>query len=107
MPINCPACLARYNDCEGCRYNSDKHCTWTSTPVPLRDIITHEERLCILEEAFEDLRMNIPSRAFRELRKDMNNLQGQMIHLENKLNEHIDIPKKMKKKGKSKGLEIG
>lgn len=109
MPINCPAGFPEPNDCAGCRNNMDEKCQWSGTPIPIRDILTHEERLCILEEAFEDLRMNIPSRAFRELRKDMNQLKGQIQHHENKLNEHIDQPKKekKKKKGKEEGLEIG
>lgn len=108
MPINCPACLVRYDDCEGCRHNVDEKCRWGTTDIPLRDILTHEERLCIIEDTLKELHQVIPTRAFSALRKSMDNLKGQMLHLEGKLNEHIDIPKKqLRKKGKSKGLEIG
>jgi len=112
MPINCPGCFPEPDACEGCRHNMDEKCCWGTTPIPLRDILTLGERICILEDEFmnvlSNLSLNIPSNALSALRKSMDQLKGQMLHLEGKLNEHIDIPKKqLKKKGKSKGLDIG
>lgn len=105
MPINCPACLPGYT-CEGCWHNNEKQCRYTGMPIPIRDILTHEERLCIAEDTLEVLHEAAPAPSFGALRKSMDHLKGQVLHLENKLNEHMDKPKKERKKIKSEGLDI-
>jgi len=111
MPIKCPACIPEPNACKGCRFNTDEKCRWTGTPIPIRDILTHEERIYILEEAFVEvlasLSLNIPSNAFSALRKSMDQIKGQVLHLEGKLNEHLDRPKKERKKTKEEGISLG
>lgn len=100
-PINCP--LAFEGACDepiACHHYSDNKCTYfyMLPPKPLSEILTVEERLDKLEKVFEDIEMRVPFRAMTSLRRNMDNLKGQMIHTENKLNDHLDEPKKKARK---------
>lgn len=111
MPLNCPLNLDGL--CDGCRYlwrdprqHLEKTCNWHSPPMPLAELLTTDERLQKLESLFEDLSFKIPSRAFHQFRDELEQVKGRQIHIENKIQEHLDEPKKKKAKLRKGEVEV-
>jgi hypothetical protein len=120
MPLNCPrrnefTRSGRYPFAppyicdETCGYYSGDKCRYHSpVEVPLADILTEDERITRLERIIlkieKEMDEKVPTRVLRALRSSMDALKGEMRHLTNNLNEHIDLAKKKKKKApRSKG----
>ncbi len=107
MPINCP--LALPGLCQGCRklnLDGDK-CTYSLPPVPIRDILTPDERIDALELLVKSYESVVPSRVISHQLKLINSLKGQLINLTNKYNDHIDSSKKKRKpRVKSRTVEV-
>lgn len=65
------------------------------------EILTLEERIDELETRlaiYEDMVVSVvPSKVLAQIRKEFNQLKGQLIGLTNKYNDHIDKSKKRKK----------
>lgn len=106
MPINCP--LALPGLCDGCgKYNPDnKTCTFHFPPTPISEILTPDERIDRLEGIIEGFQQWVPSHVLADIRKDLNQTKGLVLHVQNHLNEHIQMAKGKNKKRniKSKGV---
>jgi len=106
MPLNCPAAIA--GPCAGCRLRTeDDRCAFCWPPIPIRGILTPDERIDELEAQITSFEQFVPSVVITQLTKRADHMLGLLNHLQNKLNEHIDRPKKGKKKEQSEGIEIG
>ncbi len=85
MPLNCPRLFAKYHDCLTCDFRHENEC-WASKPFrPLRDILTTEERICILEDRKEVPEVNIVTLTH----KDYQQLQRLLLSIQEKLYSHL------------------
>ena len=107
MPLNCPAAIA--GPCAGCRSRTeDDRCSYYQPSVSVREILTPDERIDELEAQITSFEQFVPSVVITQLTKRADHMLGLLNHLQNRLNEHLDIPKKTKKRpAASKGLDIG
>lgn len=104
MPVNCP--LA-FSTCDNCRLLSlDDKCCYYFPPQPLSEILTYLERSDRIEAKSRIQSDNIPQRVLGRQMDTINQLKGQLIHLQKKLNEHIDLSRKGKKKQTSEGVDL-
>jgi len=102
MPLECPAFTQEYNQaysphnaCSDCRYKHEDECWYhIKTPIKLSEILTTNERLAILEDKKEIQPVFRP----RPVDKEIDQLKAGYIHLQNKLNEHLDKSKTAKNK---------
>lgn len=66
----------------------------------LLEILTLEERIDLLEDMFwplwEELNVRVPSQALRSIRKDLNQITGEIRHFENQFREHMESQKRKK-----------
>lgn len=109
MPLNCPIPLI--GSCEGCHYyNGSNACNFYSIPQPLAIILTTEERISRLEAMMDDLKdtlnLKVPAQSLRDMRKDIDNTHGMLLHHQEELHKHIDASRPKKKEPKTKGAEI-
>lgn len=82
-------------------------CTYSLPPVPIRDILTPDERIDVLELLVKAYESVVPSRVLAQIRTEFNQLKGKLISLTNKYNEHIDRSKKKRKpRAKSKAVDV-
>ena len=89
MPLNCPLGIPRYNYCATCRHRSDDECSANALyPIKLKDILTLDERLALIED-----RPEMPSVTDD---RDYQSLRDRLLLLEEKLNSHIDKTAKPK-----------
>lgn len=105
MPANCPKLFGEPTTCYGCRSRDKSECRGQLPWVPLRDILTPEERMDLLEAWWEEIRYFTPSYVLAEIRKDLNSITGEIRHFEQQFTDHIapDKRKKLQKQTKSKG----
>lgn len=94
MPINCPINIPHYNACLVCRNRGGKACVvkWFLS-VPLTDILTTGERLAILEDSDKP---DDPEWSVKQW-KYVKELKGQVIFLQNKVNELLKTRKQKSK----------
>ena len=95
MPVKCPM---QFLDslCEECprltTYDNEECCAWFFPARKLTEILTLEERIDRLEIRYKNV---ITPKPFLS-RKVIDQAMGRIIHLGNKLYEHIDSSKKKK-----------
>ncbi len=113
MPENCPNDrLSREYKCTECPNCRDRKCYYDNPAVELSEILTPEERIDMLEEELDQVKLMAPSYVLADIRKDLNSLTGEFRHFENIFNEHTAPLKKKRikekgpKKDKSEGVEI-
>lgn len=94
MPVNCPIPLAGL--CTGCFKNVDDKCAWFFPWRSLREILTPDERIDMLEEKIASFKQLVPSYVLAEIRRDLNNTQGMLAHFQEQFNKHME-PQKRKK----------
>ena len=95
MPVNCPAPFD--GSCEGCPKRSiDDTCLWYHPPIPLSEILTPHERIDMLQVELDKAKRQAPSYVLADIRKDLNQVQGMLLHFQKQFNEHL-APQKRKK----------
>ncbi len=96
MPLECPNGFAQYNACLSCGYRHENEC-WTSKPFrALRDILTIEDRICLLEDRKEVPEVNIVTMTH----KDYQQLQRLLLSLQEKLYNHLAQQSTTKRRSK-------
>ena len=93
MPLNCPIGLIPFlapDACESCPQYGDGQCYWFFPSKPITEILTDAERIEQLEKRPQNGIIPTEQQLYKELRQ----LKGQVIFISNKINEHIDRPKK-------------
>jgi len=90
MPLNCPELRVEYGACQWCRFKHDDEC-WhdNQSPVKLRDILTLEERICLLEDNTTKKQI-ITNVSLKEYQQQA----GMILYLQQKIEEHIDYTNK-------------
>ena len=98
MPLECPAFTQDYNytfsgydACLDCRYQHDNECWYyIKASRKLSDILTIKERLDVLEDRKEIQPVFNP----RPVDREIDQLKAGFLHLQNKINKHLDKSKK-------------
>lgn len=98
--LNCPLCFGGSCDDGLCRSYFQGNCSQFQPPKPITDIMTETEfREYILKQ-------RIFVRPDRTSNQKLEQLQGQINYMQNKVSEHIDISKK-KAQTYAKEREVG
>lgn len=100
MPLECPSftqdynyAYSHYNACSDCRYRHDDECWYhIKAARKLSDILTTNERLAILEDKKEIQPVFKP----RPVDKEIDQLKGMVLYLQNKVNNLTDKKRKSK-----------
>ena len=93
MPLNCPIRLIPFfalDACEGCPKYYEGKCWWFFPSKPITEILTDAERIERLER--QPRKEIIPTG--QQLYKELRQLKGQVIFISNRINKHIDRPKR-------------
>ena len=93
MPLNCPIRLIPFSAldaCEDCRLYNNEQCYWFFPSKPITEILTDAERIERLERQPRKEIIPTGQRLYKELRQ----LKGQVIFISNRINKHIDRPKR-------------
>ena len=106
MPLNCP--LGATMICQECRYlfhwdGIDK-CNVFFPARPLNEILTLEEKMetYTLEAEGQPKTTVVIHRSAAKEAQELNQVKGQILFLQKKLNEHIDKAKKLSVERRSK-----
>lgn len=101
MPINCPIPYGSGRSCLECPYRRGSTCAVHQIPVPLKEIMTPDERIDLLEEEMARIRTIVPSYVLASLRQDLEQVKGELRHFAGIFNEAME--KQKKKRIKRKG----
>ena len=91
-------------ECSSCY---DELCNFRLPHVPLRDILTEQEQIDILQEKLAKAETFIPSFVLADIRKDLNALQGRLLYFEDQLNRYMAPQKRKKLQKSTDGKEQG
>jgi len=101
MPFNCPIGCYVYPDelsCDDCHHCEEKfgepYCTIERKPI--KEILSPDERIDRLERLIKKLQEALGEQAIpdRVWYKRLGQVEGRLVHIDNKLNDHIDSSRK-------------
>lgn len=90
MPLNCPILAGESLKCRECRHYWDDKCNYAIlSPVPVRDILAGKEYAEYLQPVEQEAKTTDTN-----LYAQVEHLRGLVLHLQAKLNAHLDYKKK-------------